>query len=186
MRRKPAAERSIGIDRDQSVLDGLDCNYKTELHCTDAVQFLKTFDFTSAGRVLIYADPPYLQSTRTSRQKYKYEYSDEDHRALIDTLRSVPAKVILSGYESELYNELLADWYKLSFQIMTRGGPRTEVLWMNYQVDVTHWCTYAGKNASDRQRIKRKAERWADDYRAMPAAERQTILAYLLNTHVEG
>ncbi len=42
---------------------------------------------------------------------------------------------------------------------MTWGVPRTEKLWYNYDIDLAPWPTYAGKDFTDRQRIKRKAER---------------------------
>ncbi|MDT0498385.1 hypothetical protein RM530_13580, partial [Algiphilus sp. W345] len=35
-------------------------------------------------------------------------------------------------------------------------------------VDRVHWARYAGKNHTDRQRIKRKAENWGRRYRALP------------------
>ncbi len=44
---------------------------------------------------------------------------------------------------------------------------------------------FAGANYIDRQRIKRKAERWARNYSALPAAERVAIMAALLETHQE-
>jgi hypothetical protein len=43
-----------------------------------------------------------------------------------------------------------------------------------------HWARFAGKNFTDRQRIKRKAETWARRYRAMPAPERLAVLAALM------
>jgi hypothetical protein len=85
--------------------------------------------------VLIYADPPYLMSTRTAadRHRYRHDYDEPDHRALIARLRELPAAVIISGYPSALYDELLGDWRTHAFQAMTRGGVRTEQLWMNYR-----------------------------------------------------
>ena len=63
---------------------------------------------------------------------------------------------------------------------MTRGGPRTEKAWMNYSADAAHWAAFAGKNFTDRQRIKRKADNWAQRYQAMPPAERLAVLAALM------
>ena len=39
-----------------------------------------------------------------------------------------------------------------------------------------HWARYAGKNFTDRQRIKRKAQSWGRRYAALPAAERLAVL----------
>src|SRR6266446_5501668 len=62
MRRKPLAARSIGIDIDSEVIARFGSMAGVELHRGDAVAFLRQFDFASAGRVLVYADPPYLHS----------------------------------------------------------------------------------------------------------------------------
>ena len=42
------------------------------------------------------------------------------------------------------------------------------------------WASFAGKNFTDRQRIKRKAESWASRYQAMPAAERLAVLSAMM------
>jgi hypothetical protein len=87
---------------------------------------------------------------------------------------------VLRGYPSNLYDELLPDWRTLEFQVMTRGGPRTEKLWMSFSSEAAHWSSYAGANFTDRQRIKRKATRWAENYKALPPGERLAVLAALL------
>ena len=43
-----------------------------------------------------------------------------------------------------------------------------------------HWPRYAGKNFTDRQRIKRKAENWAKRYQALPPAERLAVLSAMM------
>jgi DNA adenine methylase len=139
MRLKPQAERSIAIEIDPETLAAFPPPDFAEVHNGSCIDFLERFDFAGAGRVLIYADPPYLMSTRTSRHRYRCDYDEADHRALIALLRAVPAAVILSGYPSALYAELLADWRTHSFQGMTRRGPRTEQIWMNYQAGALHW-----------------------------------------------
>jgi site-specific DNA-adenine methylase len=185
MNNKPSAQRSVGIDVDQATLDKYHQDIAgVELVCADAVSILESFDFDQAGRTLVYADPPYLHETRTSRKRYRFEYSQEDHIRLLDCLRGIPAAVILSGYPSQLYDELLHDWRTLEFQVMTRGGVRTEKLWMNYEPDAAHWASFAGVNFTDRQRIKRKANRWANNYKQQSPGERLAILAAILE--VEG
>ncbi len=183
MKRKPPAAHSIGIDVDPVPLENFTCEYPVSLRNQDAVEFIEKFDFSSAGRVLIYADPPYLHETRSSQTRYRHEYTIEDHRTLIKTLRHIPARVMLSSYPAGLYETLLSDWRKLEFQVMTRGGPRTEQLWMNYEPEAAHWATYAGKNFTDRQRIKRKALRWQSNYAKLQHQERLAILSALLEVH---
>ena len=44
------------------------------------------------------------------------------------------AKVLLSGYDSGLYNKKLSNWERVEFAATAEKGlPRIEVLWMNYQ-----------------------------------------------------
>ena len=88
--------------------------------------------------------------------------------------------MILSGYPSALYDEQLGDWPHLELQVMNQAGVRTEKLWLNFIPKRVHWARFAGKNFTDRQRIKRKAESWARRYRAMPAPERLAVLAALM------
>ncbi|WP_409309014.1 DNA adenine methylase [Pectobacterium sp. B1J-3] len=186
MLRKPVAMKNIGIDIDENALNKFvyahalsQRNSNVSLVCGDALEYLRTFDFTRAGRVLIYVDPPYLPETRTSRNRYRYEYTADDHQELIATLRRVPASVMISGYPSSLYDELLHGWRAIEFQVMTRGGVRTEKLWMNFPEGMAYSAKFAGKDYIDRQRIKRKAERWAAKYRAMTPAERLAVMVEL-------
>ncbi|CAI0722757.1 DNA adenine methylase [Serratia marcescens] len=189
---KPPAARTIGIDVDSNAFlltrgrwreKGL-TPPKLNLYHGDAVGFLQRELeggwFGKHGRVLIYADPPYLPETRTSRARYRHEYTVDDHRRLIATLRAMPASVMISGYPSQLYDELLGNWRSLEFQVMTRGGPRTEKLWMNYTHDAAYSAAFAGTDYIDRQRIKRKAERWAAKYRDLPPGEQLAILTEML------
>jgi DNA adenine methylase len=154
---------------------------RLEYVCGDALTFLVGFDWDNAGRVLIYADPPYLHHTRTSRKRYRYEMTDAQHVELLAALSAVPAHVILSGYPSALYDDALPGWRTREFQVMTRGGSaRTEKLWFNFPPDAVHWATYAGSNFTDRQRIKRRAASWAGKYQRLPPGERLAVLAGLL------
>lgn len=80
--------------------------------------------------MLIYADPPYVLSTRT-RKNYKYEMTDNDHIELLDALMDHRGSVMLSGYDNELYSRYLKDWEK--HQIGTTaeyGKRRIETLWI--------------------------------------------------------
>lgn len=183
LRRKPVASRTIANDINPEVIQAYPLPSGVEVSYLDAVTLLSNFDYSEAGRVLVYCDPPYLHCTRTSRNRYAYEYTEADHKMLLFTLRDLRAlghSVMLSGYPSTLYDEILPDWRSIEFQVMTRGGPRTEKLWMSFEPVAAHWSSYAGINFTDRQRIKRKAERWAKNYAALPPLERQAVLAALL------
>lgn len=179
MQRKPAARYNIGIDRNARTLSRFACDYPVELIHGCAHQYLAEYSFT--GRELIYSDPPYLHATRTSPRRYRYDYDEADHIALLRLLKSLPCAVLLSGYRSALYDELLPDWQSIELQVNNQAGVRTEKLWFNYPLDRVHWHRYTGKNHTDRQRIKRKAESWGRRYRAMPAGERLAVLSAVMD-----
>lgn len=182
MERKPPALENIGIDIDPQPLSRFACNYPVRLVNGCALEFLKDYDFK--GDELVYSDPPYLMHTRTSGRRYRHDYEEQDHIELLELLKTLPCSVILSGYGSALYDDLLAGWNTTELQVMNQAGVRTEKLWFNYKMDRFHWSRYAGKNFTDRQRIKRKAERWGKNYREMPRAERLAVLGAIME--VEG
>ena len=46
------------------------------------------------------------------------------------------AMIMISGYESEMYNSYLIDWNKYYFQSCAEHGkPRQEVIWVNYEIN---------------------------------------------------
>lgn len=184
-RAKAPAARSIAIDIDPQTLADFPPPDGVDVHCGCAHEYLRSFDFASAGRVLVYLDPPYLPSTRLSAASYRYEYSEAQHRELLALIKTLPCAVILSGYPSRLYDDALVGWRKVEFQAMTRRGPRTECIWMNFPAGAVQWASFAGRNFTERQRIKRKAARWAANYSALPPGERMAVLAAVLSVHSE-
>lgn len=182
MKRKPPALENIGIDIDPRALSRFECGYPVRLVNGCAHEFLRHYAFD--GAELVYSDPPYLMHTRTSGRRYRYDYEDRDHIELLELLKGLPCAVMVSGYASALYEELLKGWHTLELQVMNQAGVRTERLWFNFVVDRVHWAAYAGKNFTDRQRIKRKAERWGKNYAALPRAERVAVLAAMMCAEV--
>ncbi len=183
MKRKPPAERSIGIDRDVRVLEAFACAYPVERVHGCAHEFLSCFPFR--GPELVYSDPPYLHATRRSRRRYRFDSTEAEHVALLELLGALPCRVMVSGHPSALYDEQLAGWRRLSMQVMTQGIVRTEVVWFNFAPDRMHWASCAGRNFTDRQRIKRKAANWGRRYEALPAGERLAVLAAIMAAEAE-
>jgi DNA adenine methylase len=178
MKRKPPALTNIGIDIDPQPLADFTCDYPVQKVNGCAHRFLADYDYQ--GRELVYSDPPYLLQTRTSRRRYRFEYREQDHIELLTRLKTLPCQVMLSGYPSAMYDDLLEGWNSVELQVMNQGGVRTEKLWYNYEVDRVHWASFAGKNFTDRQRIKRKAANWGKRYQALPRAERIAVLAAIM------
>ena len=56
---------------------------------------------------LFYLDPPYLDETRSVPDVYRFEMSSTEHSELLDFIRKVRGKVMVSGYPSELYESAL-------------------------------------------------------------------------------
>lgn len=182
--RKGPAALSIVLDKDPAAIAAIEERDDLVRLVADALPYLEGFKVgADLGRVLIYADPPYLLSTRTGRDRYLHEFTNEDHGRLAAALRRLGAEgvaVIVSGYPSDLYDRLYDGWSTMQFQTMTRGGVRTEKVWFNFDPGDAHWHTFAGRDFTDRQRIKRKAARWAAKFKALAPAEAQAVLAAIL------
>ena len=94
-----------------------------------AIELLKRYNTPD---VFIYADPPYLHGTRKNNL-YKYEMKYADHVELLNALMDHPGKVLLSGYNNDLYDDMLVGWRKeQTFSQADGGVKRIETLWMNY------------------------------------------------------
>ena len=97
-----------------------------------AVELIERYDTED---VFIYADPPYLHGTRKN-YLYRHEMTDADHEELLKILLKHPGKVLLSGYENNLYNDMLRGWNKVQKATRAEGGrARIETLWMNYEME---------------------------------------------------
>jgi DNA adenine methylase len=93
-----------------------------------AIDLIKRY---SRQNVLIYADPPYILSARTT-SSYKHEMTEDDHEQLIQTLEKHPGPVILSGYSHPLYDDRLKHWQRETKRAKAEAGAiREEVLWIN-------------------------------------------------------
>ena len=97
-----------------------------------AIELLKRYDTED---VFIYCDPPYLHGTRKG-YLYKHEMSNSEHEELLDILSKHPGRILLSGYDNELYNDILSGWKKVHKNTTAEHGiRRVETLWMNYEIN---------------------------------------------------
>lgn len=96
-----------------------------------AIEVIKRYNTPD---VFIYVDPPYLHRTRKN-YLYRYEMEDAEHVELLKLLVDHPGKVLLSGYDNALYNDMLSGWRKAKKKTQAEAGvPRVETLWMNYEM----------------------------------------------------
>ncbi len=94
----------------------------------DALDLIQRYN---RSNVLIYADPPYVRSTRTNRH-YAHEMDEQGHAALIEVLLDHQGPVILSGYENDLYERYLSSWHLEEMIVSAEAGARKkETLWIN-------------------------------------------------------
>lgn len=195
LRLKRPASSSIVIDADAEVCKSWRRNSDlpgvTVIRgdAISSLHYLVAAKLQEGQKVLVYADPPYLGSTRAdSRPIYRHEMmSDEDHLELLRVLKSLDCMVMVSGYWSELYERELKGWRSINFQAMTRGGfAATEWLWMNYpQPFELHDYQYLGEGYRERERIKRKKIRWRKRLESMDPLERYALLE-TVNTVRDG
>jgi len=116
---KRPADSSIAIDNDaavcarlRSVLVRSGDGAGVTVICDDAISWLEKNRGELNERTLVYCDPPYLFDSRASRRKrYDRElgesWSHQSLLAVLSRLTTQRVKVLVSGYRSQLYDELL-------------------------------------------------------------------------------
>lgn len=154
------------------------------LICKNALDVLP-MSWTWTGNVFVYLDPPYHPSARRDLDLYTHELTISDHDELLNSLLPrMTAEAVqwaLSGYRCAAYDDAAArhGWHRVDYQAMTRRGVVTESLWMNYDpaTIILHDYQYWGASFRERERIRRKIDRWTNRLSALPHHERHALLA---------
>ena len=96
----------------------------------NAPKLIKMYD---TPRTLFYIDPPYShESSRNYVGYYNYEMAEHEHHDLIELIRSVKGYVVISGYNSSLYRDLLNDWECKRKETLDGAlNTRIEYLWLS-------------------------------------------------------
>jgi len=175
------ATTTIGIDISREIVDTwrkMKFDW-INLFSLDAITYL---EYYFPPGTVIYCDPPYPIESRSSKRKiYDHEMSMDDHERLLKSLKKQKCDVLISTYENDLYKQELSDWRLKKFLAMTRGGLRTEYLYMNYPEPVElHDYRFLGENFRERERISNKIKRHVNRLKKLPILERKAILKSLV------
>jgi hypothetical protein len=193
MRRKRPAASSLGIERDGAAFGlwtGAEVPGLT-VALDDGIKWLwqqvrNPKSEIRNFRTLIYCDPPYVLSTRSCQKPmYRHELSDRDHRRLIAALLALSTDggpmIIISGYQSKLYRDALAEWRTSSYWTTNQRGKHVqEWVWMNFPAPAElHDYRFLGADFRERERIRRRQKRWRVKLAAMAPIERLALMAAL-------
>lgn len=128
-----------------SVVEGLpEVHARLSRVMFDRVDFERFAKANDGKDTLHYFDPPYLEETRTAKKVYRQERSEDDatsaefHERVLRVVNELTGKVILSGYESDLYSKRLSGWRveRHSQALASASGQKKarkiECLWSNF------------------------------------------------------
>lgn len=136
-----------------SVVDGLPAVHerlrRVAILNRDALKVIEQFD---TPNTLYYLDPPYVHATRHTTAEYgEQEMHDEKHVELLDLLLTLKGKVMLSGYPSPLYDEKLAHWHKVDFDLPNNSAAGDSKERMTERV----WCNFAPETGNVAKHVHR-------------------------------
>lgn len=126
-----AVSRWIGaIDGLPPIVDRL---LRVQIDNAPALEVIQRYDTPDT---LFYLDPPYVHESRGDKHAYYGEMSDFDHEELAGLLHNIRGRAAISGYRSDLYDSIYADWHRVDApekNCHSVRQPRQESLWMNYE-----------------------------------------------------
>ncbi len=101
----------------------------------DAFELIERMD---SPQTAMYVDPPYLRSTRNvfgSGHYVKEMDREPEHRRLLEVLAECKSAIVLSGYRSQLYDELLSGWRRIDYRVRASSSDErrhaVESVWVN-------------------------------------------------------
>lgn len=109
------------------------------------IDILELIDKYDEEDTLFYLDPPYIPDTRKQKKSYDHEMDIHKHEELVRKLLEVKGKVLLSGYDHEIYNKLIDNgWKKIFLGEFSKRGQKEnegeltkgrEFVWINYDLE---------------------------------------------------
>lgn len=126
---------------------------EVQIDCDDALSVLARLWNKGGPEIAVYLDPPYVMESRAGALYLNDELSAH-HERLLHLAAQLTGPVVISGYESDLYDDKLgaagAGWAKYAIPVKASGqagkgrtSDRVEVLWANPQCVVPPWSITA-------------------------------------------
>lgn len=110
----------------------------------EALDFREVFDKYDAPETVFYLDPPYVPETRAvgTRVAYHEEMSELDHIDFVNRVLTLRGKVIISGYDHEVYkpfdNKLTKIIIPVKSSLRSDGRQviRNEIIWCSAGITI--------------------------------------------------
>ena len=135
-----AVSRWLG-NVDDNMVDLIERIREVQIENLDIIDLIIKYDREDT---LFYLDPPYIQDTRSAKKVYDHEMSIDKHKELVDTLLNIKGKVVLSGYDHEVYKPLENNgWKKVLLGEYSKRSQRDndgaldkgqEFVWINFDI----------------------------------------------------
>lgn len=106
---------------------------RIQIENVPALEAIERYD---TPKTLFYLDPPYVHDSRGDSTAYGAEMTDADHMELAETLFEIDGRAAISGYRSDLYDELYRGWRRIDADpklCHSVRSERQECLWVNYE-----------------------------------------------------
>ncbi len=105
---------------------------RVQIENAPATEVIQRYD---TEETVFYLDPPYVHSSRGDTSAYGFEMRDGDHEELARVLRCIRGRAVLSGYRTDLYDELYAEWRRVDAPEKICHSVRKlrqESVWLNF------------------------------------------------------
>ena len=110
---------------------------RVQVENAPAVEVIQRYD---TPKTLFYLDPPYVHASRGDKSAYGFEMTDEEHCELAECLQGIRGRAVVSGYRTDLYDDLFRDWYRVDAderRCNSVGTMRQESAWLNFELERT-------------------------------------------------
>ena len=105
---------------------------RVQIENAPALEVIVRYD---TDETLFYVDPPYVHASRGDASAYGYEMTDADHEKLAEVLCGIRGRAVVSGYRTDLYDRLFADWQRVDAPerlCHSARSARQESVWLNF------------------------------------------------------